>query len=84
MSKKLAKASNIVLKEDIIRAELENAFEYVERERKKDMLDDEKQRNSDNDELNEQSNMMAVSALISQENDDSPINIGFGEPSTLE
>ncbi|CAJ0627821.1 1259_t:CDS:10, partial [Entrophospora sp. SA101] len=35
ISKKLAKASNIVLKEDIIKVELENAFKYVEREHQK-------------------------------------------------
>ncbi|CAJ0837673.1 418_t:CDS:10 [Entrophospora sp. SA101] len=81
ISKKLAKASNIVLKEDIIKVELENAFKYVEREHQKAVLDGMQQQNSDN-ELNEQSNMMSVSALISQENDDSPINIGFGEPSS--
>jgi hypothetical protein len=88
MSEKLRKASNIILKDDIIQMELVNAHKYVEH--MQTPVINELMNNQNNDEESDErdnakeykepsNNVMSVASLITQDND-SPMAIDFVEP----
>ncbi|CAG8593125.1 19778_t:CDS:10, partial [Cetraspora pellucida] len=86
MDTKLSKAVNILLKESIIRACMANAFQYIEQTRSLTVMDNNDQDDVENLERyeplliiehTEQSNVMSVAALITQDDDDSPMQSGI-------
>ncbi|CAG8443686.1 8480_t:CDS:10 [Gigaspora rosea] len=92
METKLSKAVNILLKESIIRACMANAFQYVEQAQSLTIMENNDQDDVENLERYEpvliiehpeQSNVMSVAALITQD-DDSPMTIDFAEPTASE
>ncbi|CAB4489690.1 hypothetical protein RhiirA5_347587 [Rhizophagus irregularis] len=93
MSEKLRKASNIILKDDIIQTKLADAYKHVEEMKKpiidEEMIDDqnnEKEESDERDDIKEEhkepsNNVMSVASLITQDND-SPMTIDFVEPAS--
>jgi hypothetical protein len=90
MSEKLRKASNIILKDDIIQTKLADAYKHVEQMKKPtidvEMTDQSTEKEEGSDERDSakehkepSNNVMSVASLITQDND-SPMTIDFVEP----
>lgn len=91
MSEKLRKASNIILKDDIIQTKLSDAYKHVEQMKKPiidEEMNDQNNEKEDSDERDDakehkepSNNVMSVASLITQDND-SPMTIDFVEPAS--
>jgi len=89
MSEKLRKASNIILKDEIIQTNLINAYKHVEQMKQPTVDEEMKNQNNEEEESDERddakeeykepsNNVMSVASLITQDND-SPMTIDFVE-----